>query len=145
MLCAAAKKINRGFYRFCNLKLHKRANELKIWPPKGQSASHYCVHGSTFWRTPNRAQKRPLLWREHRHTIKMVTKMVVVSSTVTRYVKSVGFRRIRSSIQKIYILYVANRFSSICKYAELADYILPSRVYVDEQIDDGLSRTDGHD
>ena len=49
----------------------------------------------------------------------MVTKMVVVSSTVTRYVKSVGFRRIRSSIQKIYILYVANRFSSICKYAEL--------------------------
>ena len=75
----------------------------------------------------------------------MVTKMVVVSSTVTRYVKSVGFRRIRSSIQKIYILYVANRFSSICKYAELADYILPSRVYVDEQIDDGLSRTDGHD
>ena len=52
-------------------------------PPKGQSASHYCVHGSTFCRTPNRDQKRPLLWREHRHTSKIVTNMVVVSSTVT--------------------------------------------------------------
>ena len=37
----------------------------------------------TFCRTPNRDQKRPLLWREHRHTRKMVTNMVVVSSTVT--------------------------------------------------------------
>ena len=52
-------------------------------PPKGQSASPGCVHGSTFCRTPNRDQKRPLLWREHRHTSKIVTNMVVVSSTVT--------------------------------------------------------------
>ena len=59
---------------------------VKIWSaetPKGQSGCHYCVHGSTFCRTPNRDQKRPLLWREHRHTSKMVTNMVVVYSTVT--------------------------------------------------------------
>ena len=59
---------------------------VKIWSaetPKGQSASPGCVHGSTFCRTPNRDQKRPLLWREHRHTSKIVTNMVVVSSTVT--------------------------------------------------------------